>query len=136
MLHRRQEWYKLVDRVPVPVPDLLAWAEWMERHRRECIVAQDQVGPLFVSTVFLGLDHNWFDGPPILFESGIFDPIVFELRGRAAQGLDELEMRRSSTWEEADADHLKLLEVATRWLASADRAILAAASTSAGGQTT
>ncbi len=27
---------------------------------------------LFVSTVFLGVDHEWFDGPPLIFETMVF----------------------------------------------------------------
>lgn len=78
--------YILVDREPVPVPceHLLLWADWMERARRR--VALTQVGPCTVSTVFLGLDHNYFGGPPLLFETMVFVPDdhteVFELGGR------------------------------------------------------
>ena len=58
---------------PVPEPDLIKWGHWFEdpRHR---IVARDQLGPLTVSTVFLGVDHNFLpDGPPILWETMVFD---------------------------------------------------------------
>lgn len=37
------------------------------------IVKQEYVGKLYVSTVFLGLDHSWvIDGPPILWETMVF----------------------------------------------------------------
>lgn len=35
-------------------------------------VAQDDVGELWVSTVWLGIDHAFGDGPPIIFETMIF----------------------------------------------------------------
>lgn len=57
---------------PRPEPDLLTWARWMEEANR--VVASDRVGPLHVSTVFLGLDHGFgFHGsPPTLWETMIF----------------------------------------------------------------
>jgi hypothetical protein len=37
------------------------------------IVAVDTIGDARVSTVFLGLDHNYsFEGPPVLWETMIF----------------------------------------------------------------
>jgi len=75
--------------------DLLTWSLWFEKAERH--VAQDYVGQLWVSTVFLGLDHNFGGGgPPLLFETMIFS--------------DELEMEsitcnRYSTWEEAEKGH-------------------------------
>lgn len=43
---------------PVPEPDGLKWAQWFERNDRRRIVAQDTVGDVSVSTVFLGIDHG------------------------------------------------------------------------------
>lgn len=51
-----------------------------------------------VSTVFLGLDHQWDpDGPPLLFETMVFG-------GR----LDE-HTERYSTWDEAVAGHERVV---------------------------
>jgi hypothetical protein len=52
-------------------PDLITWATWYENgdNRR---VAVTEVGEAKVSTVFLGLDHNWSGGPPVLWETMIF----------------------------------------------------------------
>jgi len=57
---------------PVPEPDLLKWAEWLEGASSQRVVAQDNVGEVLVSTVFLGLNHSFTDGPPILYETMIF----------------------------------------------------------------
>lgn len=68
------EWpmyYILVGRLPVAV-DLMTWAKWFANFdaRR---VAEDHIGSMRVSTVFLGLDYNMrANGDPILFETMIF----------------------------------------------------------------
>ena len=52
----------------------------------------------WVSTVFLGMDHNYFDdGPPLLFETMAFPP----------DELSELLCWRCTTWEEAEAQHVR-----------------------------
>ena len=54
-------------------PNTLAWAAWFEEpaNRR---IAETFVGNVRVSTVFLGIDHNFSpdDPMPILFESMVF----------------------------------------------------------------
>ena len=56
----------------VPCPDLHKWAKWMETGNRESCHLVDHVGPLIISTVFLGLDHSFGNGPPILWELMVF----------------------------------------------------------------
>ena len=55
---------------------LLEWAEWMERaieaQPDRHIVQKTTIGDHEVSTVFLGLDHNWGSGPPLLWETMVF----------------------------------------------------------------
>ena len=55
---------------PKPEPDLIKWGTWFEKGNR--IVKQDQIGDVWVSTVFLGLDHSFGGGPPILWETMTF----------------------------------------------------------------
>lgn len=88
-------WYVLLSNHQVArVGSLMAWAEWCAEHDDERIVKQTFQGDdLWVSTVFLGLDHNWGDGPPLLFETMCF-------RNDSGE-----ECVRSSTWEEAVAKH-------------------------------
>lgn len=64
---------------PQPVGDVVTWAQWFERASRDRsrVIQQDYVEgseqQIGVSTVFLGLDHNFCnDGPPILWETMIF----------------------------------------------------------------
>lgn len=71
------KYFRLVDRRPVPC-ELMEWAAYFETAER--IVARTEIGrpvkqdgmpgsnvinlkPVFVSTVFLGLDHQYGDGP-------------------------------------------------------------------------
>lgn len=70
------------------------WAEWFENSANR-IIKQEQVGPYWVSTVFLGIDHNFsMEGPPLLFETMIF-----------REGWRDLYCDRYSTYEEALAGH-------------------------------
>jgi hypothetical protein len=52
-----------------------------------------------VSTVFLGLDHNFLGGKPLIFET-----MVFEKNERL-----DLDMERYSTLDEAKAGHKKMV---------------------------
>ncbi len=76
--------------------DLLEWAGWFEKADRH--VTKTMIGDIRVSTVFLGLDHNYGDGAPVLFETMIFG------------GKFDQEMWRYSTWEEAEKGHEKAVE--------------------------
>lgn len=52
--------------------DVMTWARWFEK-KDVRIVKQTQIGPVFVSTVFLGLDHNFSGkGPPLIWETCVF----------------------------------------------------------------
>lgn len=87
---------------PVPTDDMLAWGVFFENidNRR---VAETIIPPgVRVSTVFLGIDHNFkAHGPPILFETMVFDD-------RSAPEIEEMQ-RRYATWDEAVASHYGLV---------------------------
>ena len=87
--------YILEGTVPIP-RDLLTWARWFETAERQ--VAETWVTPtLRVSTVFLGLDHQWGAGPPLLFETMCF------------HDGDGQECERYSTWAAAEQGHEALV---------------------------
>jgi hypothetical protein len=87
--------YILKDRVPVPV----SFEEWCEKFSEEDRrVALTNIGDVEVSTVFLGMDHSFGGGEPLLFETMVF-----------GGPLDE-EMDRCGTWEEAEEMHRKMCE--------------------------
>ena len=55
---------------PKEEPNVLAWAQWLEANPAYRQVAADTIAePVGVSTVFLGIDHQFSDGPPLLFET-------------------------------------------------------------------
>ena len=61
---------------PEPTDDPIVWSVWFERASRDRsrIVAQDRderkgAPDVLVSTVFLGLDHAFTGGPPVLWET-------------------------------------------------------------------
>ena len=51
---------------------LLEWGRWMQVNAKRRRVAVTQGKGVRVSTVFLGVDHQYQDGPPILFETMVF----------------------------------------------------------------
>jgi len=92
--------YILDGRDPVRCADAMARARWFEAYDRH--VAKTDFGEMLVSTVFLGLDRSFGDGPPLLFETMIFG-------GPFDQ---DKYQERCSTWDEAEAQHAKAVEVA------------------------
>jgi hypothetical protein len=84
------KFYILDGKTPVPVAGVKEWAENFEADRT---VAKDKFGKVLVSTVFLGLDHSWDGGEPLLFETMIF--------GGKYDGYQT----RCSTWDEAVIKH-------------------------------
>ena len=56
---------------PILEPDLMKWANSVGKQNR--FVAEDTIGDANISTMFLGLDHNYSQsGPPILWETMVF----------------------------------------------------------------
>lgn len=88
----------------IPV-DLLTWARWVEDHNRH--VGEDWIGDYRISTVFLGLDHNWtMHGPPLLYET-----MLFMRDEEATFGQRSLELiERYATWVEAEEGHVRAVE--------------------------
>lgn len=89
--------YILKGKTPeVCTSDVSAWAAMFGKSDR--IVARTELGDVLVSTVFLGIDHNFFgSGPPLLFETMAFD-----------EHNESMCMRRYSTWKAAEKGHAKV----------------------------
>jgi hypothetical protein len=109
--------YTLDGHTPVPCKSLMEWAQWNERARCGgtedlCRVAgdfADVAGEIWVSTVFLGIDHNWsMHGPPLLFETMAFI------------GGESTTCRRYATWAEAEAGHAIILQEGRAFAALAE----------------
>lgn len=89
-------WYTLEGEI-IKKCSVEEWSEMFEGPLR--IVKRTQIGWIRVSTVFMGLDHNFSnEGPPLLFETMIFG-------GRLNQ-----QLARCSTWEEAETVHREMVQ--------------------------
>jgi hypothetical protein len=76
-------------------PNLMKWAIWFETADRA--VAKDLIDDVRISTVFIGIDHQFGNGPPLIFETMIFG------------GPHDQYQTRSSTWDEAEAQHAEAI---------------------------
>ncbi len=73
-----------------------------ENHTKH--VADENIDGKRISTIWMGLDHQWHDnGPPLLYETMVFD--------EADKGYD-IYCTRYSTWQEAEEGHKK----AVKWV--------------------
>lgn len=96
------EWYVLKDHKPIKCKDkdIEEWEVFYENIDNRLVAKYEKYG-IYVSTVFLGIDHNMFlDGPPIFFETMIFG------------GKYDRYQERYSTWEEAEEGHKRALAIA------------------------
>jgi len=94
---RKPFWYKLDGIRPVPDETNGLWSIQNKEARRVALtkIAED----VEVSTVFLGLDHNFGDrNKPILFETLVF--------GGPMDG----SMRRYENWIEAEQGHQEMVD--------------------------
>jgi len=84
--------------------DLMKWAKYFEDLDYK-VIARDMVGGNEVSTVWLGINHNFSDdGAPVIFETMVFPNEDWDG--------DELYMNRYSTEAEALEGHKEAIEVA------------------------
>lgn len=83
--------YILDGHTPVPCDDFAVLGR-MYRDQDRHVALTELDGGITVSTVFLGIDHQWGNGPPLLFETMVF-------------GTDDDMTERYSTWDEAQAGH-------------------------------
>jgi hypothetical protein len=101
--------YKLIGRLPVLCSSMEEWVQWSvsEGGTQKRVASTLIEGEVWVSTVFLGLDHNWLDDEhPHLFETMVFEP-----SGEAGY------QTRCSTWQEAEEMHAKAVELMKAWIA-------------------
>ena len=96
---------------PKREPNLFKWAMWLEhshdsKGKDNRIIARDHIGEIFISTVFLGLDHNPDNlrrtgkrGKPVLWETMIFG------------GQHDQYMRRYASRDDAVVGHSEALEM-------------------------
>lgn len=63
--------YTLDGKTPKPTDDLLEFAAFFEVKENR-ILEQTYIRDVFVSTVFLGIDHGYRNYEPVLFETMVF----------------------------------------------------------------
>ncbi len=87
-----RKFYILKDKKPVLATDFIEYALWMDDDKNR-IVEKTEIGNILVSTVFLGIDHSWGGGSPVLFETMIFG------------GEYDEHQQRYCSWEAAEKGH-------------------------------
>jgi hypothetical protein len=97
-------YYKLDKNNKVIPCSLMEWAKFLEdgKNTRRKIVKQSEINDKWISTVFIGLDHQWMeDGPLHIFETMVFD---------SKKCGKDIYLDRYSTWNEALLGHEKAIQ--------------------------
>ena len=84
--------------------ELMEWGRLSEDKEYK-IIKQENIGKYWISTVWLGLGHNFDDGVPLIFET-----MVFERKDGKVDFL-ALDCDRYSTLKEAEEGHKKMVEI-------------------------
>lgn len=103
--------YILKNKIAYPCDSLQEWAEFMESGDRR--VAETTIDGFWISTVFLGMNHNFGEGEPLLFET-----MVFAREEGGTEPADTVDFRlamlrdsfwgaakRDSNWADAEQSH-------------------------------
>lgn len=89
-----------------PYPDgekgLLEWAKDFEDPMKKIVKQETTKDGMWVSTVWLGLDHSFGSGPPLIFETMVFD-------GLGGDSVND-EQERYSNEAEALAGHEQMVK--------------------------
>lgn len=75
--------------------ELMDWARAFEKVENK-IVIQEKIGDVTISTVWLGLDHQFGDGPPLIFETMIFGGDYDEDQWRYSTEAEALDGHRAA----------------------------------------
>jgi len=75
------------------------WAALFEDFESRVIGKSETAAGCQVSTVWLGMNHNYGEGPPLIFETLAY-----------CDHISTNEIERYTTWEEAEAGHKRWVE--------------------------
>jgi hypothetical protein len=113
---KRPYYYKLEGKTPVALGGprdekvLLKWADEFGDAKKRVLASSPVTPKVFVSTVFLGLDHYFgpdiMEAPPVLFETMIF----------GGQWRNGYYQERYTTWDAAVMGHWPAIELVKRSL--------------------
>lgn len=115
------DYYILIGKNPVKVDDWLSAARWQGMHHNKLsvtvieprkplnkgnrrmltLINRKRAQSYLVSTVFLGMDHNWYGGEPLLFETMVF----------SNGDWGDLYCRRYSNYDDAITGHNKAVNL-------------------------
>lgn len=93
------------DRTTKQAP-MMAWARWFETADR--VVEKTNIADVEVSTVFSGMNHQYGEGPPLLFETLVFG------------GEQDGDVWHYSTWNEAKVGHGRVVASVITGMAKAN----------------
>lgn len=111
----KKDWWILDEDHNPKTVTVREWSEWYEaasKDGREARrVASTETATMWVSTVFLGINHQFGDGPPILFETMIFTREEYpkEFEGKITWHRDDLDTIRYATWDDALTAHTTIV---------------------------
>jgi hypothetical protein len=102
--------------------DLMTWAQWFETNDRR--LRREVAGGYWISTVFLGLNQQYGEGPPLIFETLVavadgdgpkYEPAkTVEVDGMKIEfpcgGIHGVHMARYSTYDQAIEGHEAVVE--------------------------
>lgn len=92
----RELYYRLEGRNPVPC-SIKRMCETMDDKSRR--VGLTNILGVRVSTVFLGINHAWLGGPPVLFETMIFGGVLDQYQERCSTYDEAERMHRRAVWQ-------------------------------------
>lgn len=92
-------WYILKHRKPIPEPDIKKVDKFLRNYHKKRVRRTYLPNNIYISTVFLGLDHAWkpFE-EPLVFETAIVRNGEFDI------------VERCSTWRQALKMHWRAVE--------------------------
>jgi hypothetical protein len=86
-------WYTLDENNKPVASSAIEYSRWMEQNPTKKALKQEYIGDIYVSTVFLGLDHSWpeDESKPLLWETMIFGGEYDQFMDRYTSVEDALE---------------------------------------------
>jgi hypothetical protein len=99
--------YIFRDGQAIQEPDSMRWAEWFETADRHVAFTELADGSVQVSTVFLGIDHQFGKGPPVLWETMVFHELPGQRRDESPDFGDL--QRRYASHEDALRGHAEIV---------------------------
>ena len=96
-----KDYVRYYDKKGKPITDVLAWSKLMEDREYKTVKQEYLPDGKWVSTVWLGLNHNFGVGKPLIFETMVFSK---------KDDWNDQDEERYSTLEEALAGHKKMVK--------------------------